>query len=180
MITAGLPEPPGKCRARVCCAETEGVSFTKISSRGTPLEVRVGAKAAQATSAAREIAQMRRGARSTSAATRCHSGCPPAASGSPAGAGFAGQYAARPSSTRTAGRKVSVLSTAQTMPMAPTGPSARLLVRSLSSSASRARATVAALATTALQEARRAARTAVKRSGCRASSSRKRAVSSRA
>ncbi len=66
--------------------------------------------------------------------------------------------------TRAAGRKVSALSTAQTMPMAPTGPSARLLDRSLASRAISASATVAALATIGSTERRRALRMAANRS----------------
>ena len=42
MTTAGLPEPPGKCRPSVCCAATDGASLTKISSSGTPLDDRRG------------------------------------------------------------------------------------------------------------------------------------------
>ncbi len=70
--------------------------------------------------------------------------------------------------------------TAHTMPIAPTGPSARLLVRSLASSASRPRATVAALAVIAPNERRTAADAAATRSPRTPSSSRKRAASSSA
>ncbi len=175
MTTAGFPEPPGKCLLSVAWAETEGASFTKISSSGTPWDFRVGANAAQATSRTAQESHTLRGDPSTRAATRRQIPCPPVASST--GRGLAGQYAARPHSTSTAGRKVIVLSTAQTMPIAPTGPSARLFVRSLSSSASSPSATVAALATMAPKERRRAARAAVVRSPWTASSSRKRAVS---
>ncbi len=76
MITAGLPEPPGKCLLRVSWAATDGASFTKISSSGTPLEDSDGAKAARAASASAVNTHMRRGARSTRAATRCQIRCP--------------------------------------------------------------------------------------------------------
>ncbi|CAM5255330.1 hypothetical protein SBADM41S_11168 [Streptomyces badius] len=66
------------------------------------------------------------------------------------------------------------------MPIAPTGPSARLLVRSLSSRASKPAATVAALAVIGPKDSRSAIRMAVNRSPWTASSSRNRAVSSSA
>lgn len=148
--------------------------MTKISSSGTPRLVSVGAKAAQATRAARVIAQTLRGVRSTRSATRCHRRWLPPV---PVTLGRAGLQAARPSRTRAAGRKVSALKTEQTMPIAPTGPSARLLVRSLRSRASRPSATVAALAVIGPNDCRQASRIAVNRSPCRLSSSRNRAVS---
>ena len=88
----------------------------------------------------------------------------PQASGAPASRRL------RPRRTSTAGRKVRELSTAQTMPMAPTGPRARLFVRSLRSSAIRPRATVAALATIGPADCRSAARMEGHWSQCRASS----------
>ncbi|GAA1588552.1 hypothetical protein GCM10009731_47780 [Streptomyces globosus] len=117
-----------------------------------------------------------RGARSISPAMRCHTPRP----SSVAALGLAGQYAVRPSRARTAGRKVRVVRTAQRMPIAPTGPSARLLVRSLASRASRPSATVAALAVMAPAERRTEAVAARMRSPWAASSSRKRAARRRA
>ena len=168
-MTAGCPEPPGKCSLSVACAATDGASFTKVSSSGTPLAFSCGAKRARPTRGRTVAIQSRRGWRSTRVATRFQ--IPRASASAGRGFAFAGHRAARPSRTRAAGRKVSALRAAHAMPMAPTGPSARLLVRLLSSSASSARATVAALATIGSNERRSATRPAAKRSPVVASSS---------
>ena len=95
-------------------------------------------------------------------------------------AGRAGQNTHRPQITSRAGSRVSIDSNATPTPMASTGPMLLVEFSSATISASRAKITVAALATTAGPARRSAAVIAWCRSAWRRSSSRYRAVSSSA
>lgn len=107
---------------------------------------------------------MDRGRRPTSSATRSHNPLPLPVFG------LAGQNAARPSRTSTAGRKVSEASSEAAMPIAATGPRPLLELRSLNSRHSMPSTTVPAEAQIGSSEARQARRMARRGSALRSSS----------
>ena len=94
--------------------------------------------------------------------------------------GTNGQKIQRPHSTSTAGSSVVIVTSATTMPTAPTGPSPRVDGSCAASRQSRPTVTVAAEAKIAGNERRSATAIAACRSWCRRSSSRYRAISSSA
>ena len=117
---------------------------------------------------------VRRGCRPTMPATRPQTPRLPTASSACTWStrGTRGQKIRRPSSSRTAGRKVSAATTAPAMPIAPTGPSPRVLPSWESSRQSSPRMTVAALAPIGSTAARHATRIASHLLGWSCSSSR--------
>ena len=181
-IWIGVADPAGKCSPITCCAMIESVSSRKVSSIVEPPALKVGAKAAAASSTMSVMTQVRRGCRPTRSATRPQSPLVPTTSSACtwSSLGANGQNALRPKSRRTAGRKVSEASRAPAMPRAPTGPSPEVLRSSASSRQSRPRMTVAADATIGSTAPRQARLSATHELGSSCSSSLKRLTSSSA
>ena len=144
MITAGLAPPASKCRSRACWPVADSVPPRTAWLSGMPSAENVGAKAAAANSAdegpdqhpARPAADDLRDPLPAAAVPVLVPYC-----------GRNGQNAARPSSTSTAGRKVSAASTASATLTAEIGPRPRLEPRSEKSRQRTPRMTVAPLAT---------------------------------
>ncbi len=170
ITTAGEPEPPGKCRDSTSCPATDSTSFRKMSDSAVPLAFSCGTNAAPTSNTSDVTSHTARGRLSTRLAMRPQR--PPDSGGAEPSIGRNGQYAARPMSASTAGRKVMDASTDDTMPMVATGPSPLFDSRSLNSRQSRPRMTVPADATTGSIVARHAVRIAATLSPVVRSSSR--------
>ncbi len=180
-IVAGADAPAGKCRSSRCWPVSEPTSLVNMSLWVMPV-FSVNAPAATASSASAVPTQTRRGRRPTPRASRAQTPWSAATSAAVDSAkrGTNGQNSHRPHTTSSAGRSVSIATSAVAMPIAPTGPSPRVEFMSAASRHMRLIATVAPDARMAGAEARSAIHMASCRSAWRRSSSRYRAMSSSA
>ena len=119
---------------------TESVRVVNDCAVDNPLECRVVAKAANTTRISTAIDQYLRGLRSVERAT--FDQIPDNFSSSVLNLGRFGQKIQRPKITKRAGNNVRIVTIAQTIPIAPTGPSPRLFVSCDNKSTRRPRATV--------------------------------------
>ncbi len=178
MTTTGEPTPLAKWSSMTCCAWTPSVAVLNCSSVDSPLASMFTALRATRPSTSAVPTQIRRGLRAMPRPIRPKN--PDSSCDGLPKRGMNGQNSGRPKSTSRAGSRVIIAKSAQSTPTAPAGPSPRVDSSEAKSRQLRPIATVAADAITAGPALCSASAIASWRSSWRRSSSRNRAMSSRA
>ena len=128
-ISTGVPSPLGKCSPSFSSPMTESVRVVKASVWAKPSDFKVVEKPAKTMRTRAVVTQIARGLRSTKLPTFAQT--PESFSSSSSKRGTLGQKIQRPNTISKAGNKVRAASIAEAIPIEPTGPSPRLLERSL-------------------------------------------------